>query len=1000
MSQGGFNSISRLSSAEMYNPTTNTWTRIADMVHPRSNFALEVVDDSIYAIGGFNGVTTITKVDCYDDRTNDCKTQSLSPHSGTHSSSLTAKANRVHSLTGSPDFRKWESCRTMPLVGGFSRGSPVSPAFSIQRLSVFTSITLIASQDLAVKSRPNFFTHSKSGHGDFFRSAYEAQYDLESAKTPADGTRPQLTEENRILLKPWRCLDDRTQLQLAEENRIPQTPRCCLEPRCTMTSPVLPDGEIEISTPWGMCVTERGNDEIQSSVTAKYLEEVLEVAAIDLEPSVKTTPKIVKGTGEDMLRDGIDSCDNVGLEFFERVRVVAVGLLVCSATDDTIRLEHRLNARDRYTCSLRRGSILLKVSIVELILRQLFRKNIVNVFDVTSRVHSLMEEHGDDVNPLTELHSSCLVHILQHLRSDIGQKPLTELHSSCLVHILQHLRSNIGQKPLTELHSSCLVHILQHLRSDIGQKPLTELHSSCLVHILQHLRSNIGQKPLTDLHSSCLVHILQLMHHSEFVRVLLQVLHQDPHSGWLGHLQLSRQSPRRFKWTVDLADISSTSLYMLLAHWSVLPGRRELSLHSHTQCWIPQTSSQPWDHQNLLAAKRDGVVYKACLRILRICITSPIINKRVHLPRDFKRDNLNNSPGIDRYNVLPNRHDKQLFNRRSSLRRSDILVPHNAHSRAHTRHHLASTPAPPSGDSTNEDQGRRGGIVVRLFTSHLGEEGFIPGRVSLVFSQVGIVPGRCRWSAGFLGDLPFPPNPTLRRCSILTLFHPHRVSSPQSLNSAFNPSVQLILHALLRRIPTRHLGFMEFMPYSGNTVLHNAVANQHEADCVATLRRRVHCAMFLSCVCRREPATEKKKKTPPCWGSLHALLCDTRHLVRHSRDAAGRYEVTEMNIFRSALSAAVVSGLSNLHDYIRGQSEERNKKWRKQVYQQTRRALNLPGGPFPLVILRRPDIVANQLLELDRDDDDDEEEDQSENFNLGDDQDIEMREYRTEDMEE
>ncbi|KAJ8891137.1 hypothetical protein PR048_010651 [Dryococelus australis] len=38
-------------------------------------------------------------------------------------------ANRVRSPAGSrPDFRKLESCRTMPLVGGFSRGSPVSPA--------------------------------------------------------------------------------------------------------------------------------------------------------------------------------------------------------------------------------------------------------------------------------------------------------------------------------------------------------------------------------------------------------------------------------------------------------------------------------------------------------------------------------------------------------------------------------------------------------------------------------------------------------------------------------------------------------------------------------------------------------------------------------------------------------------------------------------------------------------------------------------------------------
>ncbi|KAJ8883039.1 hypothetical protein PR048_014878 [Dryococelus australis] len=39
------------------------------------------------------------------------------------------KANRVQSPAGSlPDFRKRESCRAMPLVGGFSRGSPVSTA--------------------------------------------------------------------------------------------------------------------------------------------------------------------------------------------------------------------------------------------------------------------------------------------------------------------------------------------------------------------------------------------------------------------------------------------------------------------------------------------------------------------------------------------------------------------------------------------------------------------------------------------------------------------------------------------------------------------------------------------------------------------------------------------------------------------------------------------------------------------------------------------------------
>ncbi|KAJ8871921.1 hypothetical protein PR048_028261 [Dryococelus australis] len=64
------------------------------------------------------------------------------------------KANRVQFPAGSPDFRKWESCRTMPLAGGFSRGYPVSPAPSFRCRSIFTSITLIGSQDLAVMSRP------------------------------------------------------------------------------------------------------------------------------------------------------------------------------------------------------------------------------------------------------------------------------------------------------------------------------------------------------------------------------------------------------------------------------------------------------------------------------------------------------------------------------------------------------------------------------------------------------------------------------------------------------------------------------------------------------------------------------------------------------------------------------------------------------------------------------------------------------------------------------
>ncbi|KAJ8868512.1 hypothetical protein PR048_030040 [Dryococelus australis] len=70
------------------------------------------------------------------------------------------KSNRAQSPAGSPDFCKWDSCRTMPLVRGFSRGSPVSHAPSFRLCSVLTLITFIGSQDLAVKSRPNLFTRS------------------------------------------------------------------------------------------------------------------------------------------------------------------------------------------------------------------------------------------------------------------------------------------------------------------------------------------------------------------------------------------------------------------------------------------------------------------------------------------------------------------------------------------------------------------------------------------------------------------------------------------------------------------------------------------------------------------------------------------------------------------------------------------------------------------------------------------------------------------------
>lgn len=62
---GGFNGLSRMNTGERFDPETQTWSSIREMYHPRSNFGLEIIDDMIFAIGGFNGVATIAHAECY-----------------------------------------------------------------------------------------------------------------------------------------------------------------------------------------------------------------------------------------------------------------------------------------------------------------------------------------------------------------------------------------------------------------------------------------------------------------------------------------------------------------------------------------------------------------------------------------------------------------------------------------------------------------------------------------------------------------------------------------------------------------------------------------------------------------------------------------------------------------------------------------------------------------------------------------------------------------------
>uniref|UniRef100_A0A8C9WW43 Kelch like family member 10 n=1 Tax=Sander lucioperca TaxID=283035 RepID=A0A8C9WW43_SANLU len=54
-----------------YNPQTNTWHEVSSMLTPRSNFGIEVLDDQVFAVGGFNGYTTTYNVESYDATTDE-----------------------------------------------------------------------------------------------------------------------------------------------------------------------------------------------------------------------------------------------------------------------------------------------------------------------------------------------------------------------------------------------------------------------------------------------------------------------------------------------------------------------------------------------------------------------------------------------------------------------------------------------------------------------------------------------------------------------------------------------------------------------------------------------------------------------------------------------------------------------------------------------------------------------------------------------------------------
>jgi hypothetical protein len=56
-----------MSSAEKYNPENKTWSPIEDMNYARTRFAIAVIEDRIYVIGGYVDGSSVGSVEYFSD---------------------------------------------------------------------------------------------------------------------------------------------------------------------------------------------------------------------------------------------------------------------------------------------------------------------------------------------------------------------------------------------------------------------------------------------------------------------------------------------------------------------------------------------------------------------------------------------------------------------------------------------------------------------------------------------------------------------------------------------------------------------------------------------------------------------------------------------------------------------------------------------------------------------------------------------------------------------
>jgi len=117
---------SGISTVEAYDPATDTWKRKANMPTGRKTLATSVVDEKIYAIGGSTGMTVVfSNVEEYDPAT-DTWTRKADMLTARHMLSTSAVNGSIYSIGGSISCWPWTGISTVEVyaVPPFTVGDP------------------------------------------------------------------------------------------------------------------------------------------------------------------------------------------------------------------------------------------------------------------------------------------------------------------------------------------------------------------------------------------------------------------------------------------------------------------------------------------------------------------------------------------------------------------------------------------------------------------------------------------------------------------------------------------------------------------------------------------------------------------------------------------------------------------------------------------------------------------------------------------------------------